>query len=985
MTSTSSNSQTNDLKNIEENPSSPSPEIAFSFKNSERRFIIDREVEMLRKAELDGRRTSSPKRRINYDEMLSKSEGLFNKDKPMAGLTTRGRPTTSPKKREEIKVNVILQKPINQTARQYDDNDIAFHQGYQKVKQLANSNSAHINHVLKSIESAYIQNLDRPKTAKALVRPVSAYESGVTFGRAARSLKRDIEFIRSHKNRPLNHPQWDEQFVYAKSLTPPILAPVAPIHRIHDNFVRSMSKYSSLTESGKEMSTTDDSNRSPLTSPKAIASMMSTFENPINSNPGATLASTLNSGTQDVMSETIRETTASPTLEQYDSLSSEDNLSRAMKANELWTKLVSRLHSLGNEIQYSDIFELSILREPPPIVAIIFGYAAILMGLKPEWNTVRSTLLKESRIFLNFLREINPTEIPIRRVRKAQALNLADSISIGIESGERVCKSLPKIAQWVSAFQDVADALIRIDDSKETDDQGGHKKKRRHRKKTMADRLLQEDRSGDEHPRTRQFLRKLARDKELMEKLQPSSKKETPISADLANLLSELDDSDSQESKPKKTKKTVTSRKEEPEKKVVIGDDLANLLSELDESEEREAARSKPSKRMSQNSELYQSIDMVSLELGSNTNGSGSFVTRSRGDSMEDGQPKKKKSQLFYLEPQPQREIIPLKPNIRVLRKSQSPMPKKRKQRQSDTRKSSDSLDIASHAEVWILSPREDDGGPQEESVELPTEDLRDNALNNTGSQDDRQPFYRENFVVADDDEHAAPQGEKGPSEEDTKDSENALQLSDDLQNYVIATSSPLQSPQSGSKKEDLTEHVSALPSPKNEEAGDADADDEAEYYNDDDFIQDDDNSRVTFQANSSVVQESDGEQDSVAFNAGHSETGHQTALKELTSDEPEVSVSANKDHSSPPVSAEFTNQDGEPVAVPSSDAGIADEEAKVTTEEGEVTASASAEPLLSVAAEIAVEEKEKVPEVPPAREPDASQSSQAVEGPSNA
>lgn len=363
-------------------PSLLSEDSGRPLRSTAKRFLIDHELEISKK---QGRPTTSPKRRTNYDE--KNSDNGFSRDRPMS-RHERDRPYTSPKK-TEIKVNVITQKPINQTTRHFDDADIEFHQQYQKVKRLAQGNSNHIKHVLSSIESAYMLSISPPKITKEYIRPVSAFDSGVTFERAARGLKHDIEWLRTHNNKPLQHPQWNEQFVFAKTLTPPVLAPIAPIHQIHDNFVKSMSKYSSLGDPARDEAR-------PVDDPWRDINLIS--------NSSVTFGASQESGHQDTMSQTVKDSVLQ--AEMYDSISSEDNLSKSMKANEVWTKLLSRLHTLGMEIQYSDLFNLSILREPPQIVSSILGYTAILMGLKPDWSTVRSTLLKEAKIFQNFLREV---------------------------------------------------------------------------------------------------------------------------------------------------------------------------------------------------------------------------------------------------------------------------------------------------------------------------------------------------------------------------------------------------------------------------------------------------------------------------------------------------------------------------------------------------------------------------------------------------
>jgi xanthosine utilization system XapX-like protein len=61
---------------------------------------------------------------------------------------------------------------------------------------------------------------------------------------------------------------------------------------------------------------------------------------------------------------------------------------------------------LGNKIIYTDLFEISILRQPHASVIAIVGFVGILMGLKPTWKTVKGILLKEFSIFLNFVREV---------------------------------------------------------------------------------------------------------------------------------------------------------------------------------------------------------------------------------------------------------------------------------------------------------------------------------------------------------------------------------------------------------------------------------------------------------------------------------------------------------------------------------------------------------------------------------------------------
>lgn len=387
------------------------------FKSTARQHLVGHELEISKQ---ENRPTTSPKRRTHFDEAISNME--FSRDRPMS-KPSRDRPYSSPKK-TDIRINVILDKPLNQTARQYDDADILFHKKYQKIKKLAKSSSDHIKHVLEKIETAYLFEEPRPKTSK-ISRPSSSHGE-ITFERANRSLKNDIAFFKTHQTRPLKHPEWNEQFVHGKALSPPIPAPVAPIHQVHDNFVKSMSKYSAYTVDSPKDSTRGSRSilRSPNESAQLSPSMMSTTDSHINLNfsgedfthPKEVRERSRSPGLRDDVDlhlpDEMARTTENAVLENsqsefYDSLSSEDNLSMSMKANTVWTKLVARVHALGAEIQYSDLFGMSILREPPAILSSILGFCAILMGLKPDWSTIRSTLLKEARIFHSFLKEVS--------------------------------------------------------------------------------------------------------------------------------------------------------------------------------------------------------------------------------------------------------------------------------------------------------------------------------------------------------------------------------------------------------------------------------------------------------------------------------------------------------------------------------------------------------------------------------------------------
>lgn len=76
-------------------------------------------------------------------------------------------------------------------------------------------------------------------------------------------------------------------------------------------------------------------------------------------------------------------------------------------AQSTWERLILQLRVCGNEIGYEDIYELTMMREPNASIVLVLSYIATLLGLKNDWATIKGTLLKESRIFQNFIRQVS--------------------------------------------------------------------------------------------------------------------------------------------------------------------------------------------------------------------------------------------------------------------------------------------------------------------------------------------------------------------------------------------------------------------------------------------------------------------------------------------------------------------------------------------------------------------------------------------------
>ncbi|RYH28876.1 hypothetical protein EON65_10565 [archaeon] len=363
---------------------------------SSKKFLITTELEWSKHTEL-----ITPKQRTNFDSKVAKM--VHSKSRTMSPMERgTGRPYTSPKK-THVQVNVISDTPIDRTSRFYDEVDLIVHKKFAEAKHITEKSTTHISNLFKSMEMVAEVHKYKVTIDQTTIRPTSAYSPGESFSRAAKNLQKDIDFIKSHGNRSLHLPPWNDQFIHGKALTPRVLAPVAPIHQAHSDFVKSMGKYKVLASPGSSL-LDDYPCRSPDQS-KALVQSTLTLDSSFNNT--VVLANSMSTSSlqhePDAMAQTIPPN-QDVTSDQYDTVSSDDNGNQ--RAHEIWHNLVNNLHNFGNDIIYNDLFEFSILREPPAIVSKYLGYMAVLMGLKPDWSTVRSTLLKENKIFLNFVVEV---------------------------------------------------------------------------------------------------------------------------------------------------------------------------------------------------------------------------------------------------------------------------------------------------------------------------------------------------------------------------------------------------------------------------------------------------------------------------------------------------------------------------------------------------------------------------------------------------
>lgn len=346
---------------------------------------------------------------------------------------------------------------------------------YKEWKDFTQKNSAHLHEMIDRLDSPKNSDLntkersvspnkkshntaERPtspylKSAKqSSNRPHTAHVAGATdsFARAINGMYRDIEKMKKKEFAALSQPRWDDRFVFGKTLTPVIRPETSSVHLKHKKFVEKMSKYrktmstsasSSQRNSRRYMSASAPNfppNRSRTASPENL-NYPRVEDEVVRSRGSSPVKDTLS--IENVLFSEKNEESFSPEPSpahparegheenSYDREALSGGVSAVMDdtidprlfatMEKIWKNLVECLHAAGREINYQDILEVGLLREPPEVLPSVIGYIAILMGLKPFWKTIKSTILKEFLIFQNFTREVDPLEIPVRRVKKA--------------------------------------------------------------------------------------------------------------------------------------------------------------------------------------------------------------------------------------------------------------------------------------------------------------------------------------------------------------------------------------------------------------------------------------------------------------------------------------------------------------------------------------------------------------------------------------
>lgn len=137
----------------------------------------------------------------------------------------------------------------------------------------------------------------------------------------------------------------------------------------------------------------------------------------------------------------------------------------AIDARVQWVEAIKYLRYTAQELSYKDLTELTALREPPEPLMNLIAYICILLGLHPTWQAAKRSLFKELHPLQNFLREVDPLTLPLRRLKRASLLKDQQLSFLDPKIMPQVSRSpvFEKLAKWVMAFDALAKTVIAVD------------------------------------------------------------------------------------------------------------------------------------------------------------------------------------------------------------------------------------------------------------------------------------------------------------------------------------------------------------------------------------------------------------------------------------------------------------------------------------------------------------------------------------------
>lgn len=131
------------------------------------------------------------------------------------------------------------------------------------------------------------------------------------------------------------------------------------------------------------------------------------------------------------------------------------------KADTMWNNKVESMKRCSDDIKYLDLVDMTRVGDPDNALIAILGYICILLGLKPTWNVITSTIFSELPALFKLLKQLEPRSLPIKRLKKASKFKKKKITALTVIGGSNQ-KTILKILSWCNCVESLSQLIKKV-------------------------------------------------------------------------------------------------------------------------------------------------------------------------------------------------------------------------------------------------------------------------------------------------------------------------------------------------------------------------------------------------------------------------------------------------------------------------------------------------------------------------------------------
>ena len=130
------------------------------------------------------------------------------------------------------------------------------------------------------------------------------------------------------------------------------------------------------------------------------------------------------------------------------------------KADTVWNNKLESMRRCSDDLKFLDLVDITRVGDPDNALIAILGYICILLGLKPTWNVITTTLFSELPALFKLLKQLEPRSLPIKRLKKASRFKKMKLATLTIIGGNQ--KTLLKLQSWCNCVESLSQLIKKV-------------------------------------------------------------------------------------------------------------------------------------------------------------------------------------------------------------------------------------------------------------------------------------------------------------------------------------------------------------------------------------------------------------------------------------------------------------------------------------------------------------------------------------------